>query len=1085
MNFVAQQMHLGRFTVPGCHPSLHLWRTDLLRHSRALLETAGQLGVLACAGQGKTQYAAQLCRSQSEGGPASPAVIWLGCEKEDGTAAVLAADLLAAAQRVLPAGALDRAEALSSRMELDLRGWAPFAQSFFGALLEHLPGRILLVLDDIHHLDEAPARELLLHLLRQRPAEVMVLWLARHMGDGLGEVLGLERFPIVSEERLALSIDDIMMLYDAVYQKPLSLAEAVVLHRVTQGWTLGVVLSRFQKMEGLGPWPVGDGLILQGLRRFFHDECLGRLPKARRDFLLGLSLLDYLPRPLVLALAPDAESERELDRLAAGGFFVRREEDGTGEYLLHQLFKNALAEEARAVLPISAQRDVFRRAADWHESQGAWIAALGCLAQSQDYLAVDAFMQRNFALLLGLQEEGRIAEILDRLPASERREHAWLALARGLYPAATAGLDETARWLLRAERLFIRDGSQLGELRALLQMVRRRLFGDMGYDAPEVLLERIRALRRSCREQQEAVDHLLAALVEGQFGILQAFDYGQVQDAARPLLESGLPERLVDIKAELVAILGHAECMLGYHGRGLDALEQGLALLGRANISSWARFYLRMAHANTLGLLGCWPAFEHDRTALMREPEALLNQTLAGPFLKIWDITRLTVAGDGACAAEMARTMLRDAGVAANPVLRGQFQQYLGYALALAGRHGEALHMAAAARESQSRAPNAFFELVNLLTVGATLVLCDRHDEGVVLLDRVLEQQTVAGERGLFEGALWLKALSCHRRGQDQAALDLLGEALRLNRERGGYHFIWSVLWLRELLALAVRRGVEAKQAQAVARRVCNGSLLKKGALVPYLDIHVLGPFAVTTGAGRRLELADFTPIQRRLLGLLALRSEQGAAVADIMNALWPGVHSESARASLDTALLRLRKLLADGLPPARAPYLVMRNGILRLRHVRIDGWRFLDLCRRAEEHLGRQRPWQAEACYCEAFQWLRGRFSGHDLDGPEAAPLGRRLDKAIGRAALSWERLLKMQGRDADALAMLHAAHGAAPADGPLTRRLHDLQACPSAGPEGRVRAARVLDAYCQALTEQGLPAETARQSALRLFDD
>jgi len=1081
MNALSHHPHPGRFTVPSHQSALHLWRADLLRLARALLESSGQLGVVARAGQGKTQFAAQFCRALNDSSHGIFTVIWLGCEQGDGSAAVLAADLLAAAQRVLPPGALDKPEALSLPLELGLRGWEPFVDAFYASLEKHLPGEMLLVLDDIHHLEEKPALKLLELLLQQRPASVKLLWLARPMGRDLERVLNSARFPVLAEDRLALSIDEIMALYSHVFGLPLTLEEAVNLHGATQGWTLGIVLSRFRKLEGEELPGDGDGLMLDGLRRYFHDEYLGHLPGTRREFILCLALLEYVSRPLVLALAPDSASAEELDRLAAKGFFVRRE--GEGEYLFQHLFMAVLAAEARTHLTAETRQEFFQRAAGWHEQDGDLLAALGCHVQSAGYAAIDGFFEKHFTALLGLQEEARIGDLLSRLPASNQENFPWLTLARGLYPGGDADPPQVAGWLLLAERLFCRVGSNLGELRTLLLMARRRLFGDLAYDTPESLLLRIRKLRDSCRRELAGADLLLLALVEGQFGIMHAYDYGLVQNAVRTLLEDGLPDHLADIKAELVAILGHAECMLGHPRRGLDVLEQGHELLARVNLSSWARFYLRMAHANTLGLLGRWAAFEHDRLAIMREPEPLLNQTFAGPFLKIWDITRLTLAGEGASAAELARAMLRETGVAANPALRGQFQQYLAYALALDGHREEALHMAARSRETQALVPDAFFELANLLTVGATLVLCGHYADGEVFLDQVLHQQRVAEERGLREGALWLQALSRHRQNQRPAALACLGEALALSRERGGYNFIWSVAWLQELLQLAVRHGVEAEQAQAVARRVCSASILDNGTLVSCLDIHVLGPFAVTTGQDRKLELGDFTPIQRRLLGMLALRAEQGASVAEITAVLWPGVQEESARASLDTALLRLRKQLAGGRPLAEAPYLAMQNGFLSLRHARVDCWQFLDLCRQAEEHLGRQRPWQAEACYCEAFQLLRGRFAGHGLDCPETAVLGQRLEDAMARAALSWEGLLKGQGRDADAVAILQGAHVLCPGHGELTRRLHDLQVAASKCPEGRMQAAQVIDAYRQALAARGLSSAETQQLAVRLF--
>lgn len=646
---------------------------------------------------------------------------------------------------------------------------------------------------------------------------------------------------------------------------------------------------------------------------------------------------------------------------------------------------------------------------------------------------LDALVGRHFPGLIARIESGKHAGPWQEVLHAQSGEQPWLCLLAGMYPLPDSGPRDIAALLLRAEVGFRERGEALGELRTLLAMARRCFFGETFYPGPLELRHRIGALLNLV--DVALVDRLHAALVEGQFGILVAFDDRLVRAAVAPLLATGIPPEFASLRAELVATLAHAECMTGQHARGLEVLEQAHDLLANPGVSAWSRFYLRMAHANACGLMGRGAAFEHDRAAIMCMSPALLQRTLAGPFLAIWSLNFLILQGLARDAAEMAEAQLLSPALGYLPALRGEFLHYLAYARALAGDTVAARDAVAAARSAQQECGNSFFQLVDDLITGAAEILCGRHVEGCASLERVLHQNVLHEEVALREGALWLRALSTLRQTGPESALPDLREALRINRARQGHVFAWSRCWTPELLGLAVAREVDAEQARNVAAAAFGCGIEDDGSVIPFLEMGLVGGFSLRVRDREPCGMEDVPPVLRRLLQLLSVQPGLAMTVQETLARMWPGVSPDSARASLDAALLRLRRLFASRFGPAR--YVILAHGVLALRHVRVDAVMLVERIEYAQGLSSRMRPWQAEGALAEGLALARGAFVVPDLDDMDARLAELTLVNMLEKGAVLWERLLRGQKRDEEVVDALIRMHAVLPHHPGLTQRL------------------------------------------------
>ncbi|WP_179953068.1 hypothetical protein [Desulfobotulus mexicanus] len=972
-------MESGRFIPPALRQDQYLFRKDLVYFARSVLHESGRLATIAPAGQGKTSFAVQVAGTNP--------VIWLSCDPADADPSVLATDLLLATHTALRDWQDQGLRTRAQRAELMLQGAEKFARSYYAALTRHTPD-ILIVLDDLHLAAHAVNQPLLEAIATQKPNKIRLLWLSRTLPEPLLKGLDTGDFPRLSMDRLAMAKSEIHRLYKDVYNIPISPETAAQIYKTTHGWSMAVASVR-QRVKG-SPFITDEIFPDTDLQRFFHDTFLGRLTGLRRSFVLCLSALERIPLAMVEELAPDTEFPSIFKKLGEEGLLLQQ--PGTNTCTFHHLIRDFLQNKRDHEEPLHSRRSFFSTMARWYEERNFLTEALRCLTLTGDGENAEILLDRHFPDFLELRQDARIASYLSVFEVSEGCPT--LALSLAFFSMAESSPEETSKLLHTAAQGFADKQHPAGELRTLVIMIRRRLFGDPLYDHPDSLFLRMKELLQHPDLHLSEVDHLLVALGWGQFAILHAFSRKMVQEKVSPVLGKKLPASLVSIEAELTAILTHGEAMTGRHRTALEISERGHALLADPGISTWSAFSLRFARANTLGLCGMEAAFVRESSHILRMPPPLLELTLAVPFIRIREIAFLIQKGHYDQAEAMAAVRLQDPHVAGQASLRGEFLQYRAWALALAGKKEEALKVATLSEKAQTEGGNAFFQLMNLLITGAVAVLCDKEEDALKRLHSLLQQKLVAEEICLREGAFWMLSLLHFRRGRKDKACLHLEEALKLSGIRNAPHFLFTPCWLPELLELAMEQGILRQRTAILAKEVLGMAFDAKNKAAPLIKIRLMGSFTLCYGE-KYMTASDFSPLHRSLLGLLILAPGHSVAVSTIQEKLWPHVMAESARTSMDTALLRLRKLLSEKLGKAAVSSLVLSNGILSLSPLDVDALAFLEEVDAAEKARFSGYPWMAEAHAAQASALDEGDYSGEILGIEEASILGERIAAA------------------------------------------------------------------------------------------
>jgi LuxR family maltose regulon positive regulatory protein len=284
--------------------------------------------------------------------------------------------------------------------------------------LETLDHPMVIVIDDMHRLDNESVCSDLTRLLGRLPQTVRVF-----MGARWDPPLRLQRLRLdgrlveLRASDLSFTADESRDLLESVSGRSLTVVQASALQVRTEGWAAGLQLAGISLQRVPDPDPFIDHYT--GSDRLIADYLTGEVlddlePEVRR-FLLSTSVLEWLDADLCDVVTGDGNAAAMLDLLSRRSLFLVQPH--TGERLrYHHLFADLLRYRLR-VQPGEEQR-LRRLAAQWLLDHGHF---------------ADAVEQ-----LLSAGEPGRVADLVigHGQESFERGEAAtlarWLQAARSV-----------------------------------------------------------------------------------------------------------------------------------------------------------------------------------------------------------------------------------------------------------------------------------------------------------------------------------------------------------------------------------------------------------------------------------------------------------------------------------------------------------------------------------------------------------------------------------------------------------------------------------------------------------------------------
>ena len=821
----------------------------------------------------------------------------------------LVALLTTLSRRRLPAAVL-RPPPLADEAALDA-----FARLFFRAFHAHC-GPVALVFDDVHAAP-SPGVERLLHAAAdETPDHSVVLMTSRAAPQGLLlEAVARGDLVVVDGAALNFTRDEAL----ALLSPRLGTDRAAQLFERTGGWAAGLTLCAAH--------PGDADRAERTVADFFAQRVLGLLSDQQCQLLAAVSLLPEVDVPglRALGLAPDAPEQ--LDLLCTQLGFVQRLRHGHRCWRLHDLLTQALQARWPSLGSPAWRVSLLQAAAVLHAGQGRLLAAVQLLHRADlPGPALALWITEASSLLRQgrAQELKRAFEALD--PARVAQDATALTL-RGLAAWAVQEAD-AGDWLDRA--WVVLDATVPEPC------------------TPERLLTAAAALNvqfsgwRSYAGRTDWVQRLVAAW-PARAGVTDAGSGLRVDKAA---ILCFLTHRMAAVtRADRDALL---QRVLGTLARPDPAIDPNVAVSAASTLVEWCNYtgdhplLARLADLTPPwlaqpGLAGAvqaswWISYGWVSVRMVMgrndlpEGEAAVEHGVAlalacgASDTAFYGLTNLVAAAASRNQLGLAEQRLQQlhaiaaqrTGAAEQPTQQATLHLLAARLLTLRGQAATALVRVTRALELAQASDFPLSETwVYHLGHVQVLIALGREEDAVALA--AAQARVYDGMRRDYLQALGLLAqlAQAWREGHMPPAgqvQDCVALAAKHGWTSLGNHLNGVVA---RLAAAALAQGFEPGFVQALVRqRHLQAPDADAGDWPWPLRIHALGGFAVWAD-GQALDFGARP--QKKPLDLLRLLVAHGPAPLDtaaVLDALWPEAEGDRAKASLDMALLRLRKLL-------------------------------------------------------------------------------------------------------------------------------------------------------------------------------
>lgn len=456
------------------------------------------------------------------------------------------------------------------------------------AELARVTGEVVLVLDDLHALDNAGLVAELGEAADLLPDNVRVVVSTRRdppwplgwfrANGGLVEIRGAD---------LAFGVEESQQLLAGVSGRKLTDDQVAALVGRTDGWAVGLQLAALSLRHApdlgaaIASFAGSDRLVAE----YLLEEVLEHLEPGVRDFLLRTSVLECLSADVCEAVTGRQDARELLESLERDSLFVIAMDPAGTRFRYHHLFADLLRYRLR-IEDREAAPLLHRRAADWLLDHGETEQAVGhLLAAGEHRRAFEVIARVGYRFF----ERGQAATLVTWLAEIEERyPDRPAAVGVHLMAAQTAadlssGAAETHRRLVRRTDLTL--GERVTADALLASLVLRDLHPEAALEAARDVLDAVPLL-----QETDVVDFLgvggldSVRVIAGYSAGVALFLQGDV---------AGAESTLVDVLAQTakgypvwrIHATGGLALVQAYLGRSGAALQLAEAALETARAS--------------------------------------------------------------------------------------------------------------------------------------------------------------------------------------------------------------------------------------------------------------------------------------------------------------------------------------------------------------------------------------------------------------------------------------------------------------------------------------------------------------------
>ncbi|WP_460570337.1 AAA family ATPase [Humibacter soli] len=280
------------------------------------------------------------------------------------------------------------------------------AAPLLAAALSSAPSAFVLFIDDLHWADSDDCQDAIEVLLAAIPSESQIVFASRRDHRWLAGLRATGAVLEIGPDDLRLDHAAARSIFEQVGAATVADSDLDTIVDRCEGWPTGLYLSALVSRSG------GDATALTGHDRYLADylysECIRRLPEETQTFLRRSAVLDEFSAAACNAVLETSTSQAELQELEAANLFLIPLDRDRTWYRYHALFREFLLAELERVEGAESSAQLHRRAAAWHQSNGAPARAVDHLLLAGDLQEAGVLVAR---IAPSLYQRGQIATI--------------------------------------------------------------------------------------------------------------------------------------------------------------------------------------------------------------------------------------------------------------------------------------------------------------------------------------------------------------------------------------------------------------------------------------------------------------------------------------------------------------------------------------------------------------------------------------------------------------------------------------------------------------------------------------------------
>jgi DNA-binding SARP family transcriptional activator len=792
-----------------------------------------------------------------------------------------------------------------------------FARRFFRDYYTRLPADATIVFDDLHVAAPTLLPTIVAVAIEELPPGFRVFLLSREqIPSTFAGFRATDRVAVVDDAILRFDDGEAAALVHDRLGDASELEREV--QRAAQGWAAGLVLLSEQAMGSATPGTPVSTTPGQTLFDYFAREVYERLDEADRRFTALTALL-----PEFTAQAASTVTEREdaaavLDDLYRRQLFITR---AGARYVYHDLFRAFLLDRLPERVPPDELRAARVRAASAAIGEDYGEIAIGLLLDAHAWERAVELVESHGAALLRQGRRETLRAFVDRLPEQARnaapRIDYWLGVA--------SMIDDERRALTHFERahsgFIVRADEPSACLAAAQAVLAIHLSWNSSIDGV-AWVRRLLALQPHADTLPEG-DRLTVAtaMIRGASmdETYRADDAVSIAEAERSIAILERPTTDIDVNARLIAADALQERSIERNDRPLfeRAVAAVTPLLSDRSVTSWAKCHWLIAFGMVSGRRFTYakPGFPYAtaQDALQEAWETARREELRSLQFAATN-TMLNVAG-ATGDRDLYDALVTRLESECNPAHPRQVALMLDHKrtfLSRRGRYEEALATADASLEAAIRAQEQWGDLwIGWMGRAQVLIALRRYGEAAAYSRENAQRVSGAFRRALLIVAASADALAATESGAADYA-ERLRRIMSDVRDMGWANYMMEIgPIVARLWADALEHGIERAFIVAAIRRRGLEPPTRYAPAWPWrVRIRALGPLEVECDDvplrfGARAQLK---PLE--VLKVLVAMPSHRADAQQLQSWLWPEATEDAAKAALEVAVHRLRKLL-------------------------------------------------------------------------------------------------------------------------------------------------------------------------------